>query len=77
MFVFLANGEIADGKQPALTGNQVIGVFLTRDDGLDEIIPYLKNCVSVRMTDINPKEMKLYLLDASRKYHSQNQLRNE
>lgn len=77
MFVFLSNGEILEGKQPSLCGKQVIGIFLTKDDNIDELVPYFKNVVNTRMIDIDQKALKIFFSDALHKYHSQHQLKNE
>ena len=77
MDIFLSNGEIVQGEQPALCGNGVTGVFLSMCDiDVFNTSPYFKNVVKPRLIDIDEVLMRQCLLDASRKYQSQHQQRN-
>lgn len=61
MFILLSNGQIIEKERTSLIGAGVIGVFLTKEDDIDKILPFYKEKIHIRMVDMDRTLLKTCL----------------
>ncbi|MCP4475441.1 MAG: hypothetical protein GY821_12915 [Gammaproteobacteria bacterium] len=69
MIVLLSNGKIKTTQ--ALTGEQAIGMFLTKGDNMSDFSLFFDEIVKPHAIDVDLELLKECLLDASLKYNYQ------